>query len=382
MIARFKKIRSQTETLCVALKPEDFLLQPVEFVSPVKWHLAHSTWFFENFILKPFYSGYTEFDPNFGFLFNSYYESEGPRTARNQRGNLSRPSVEEVFEYRTYVNSAVEKMSLAGSINPELSSLFELGLQHEQQHQELLITDLKYCFSLNPIDIPVLGLNEFQIENSAPSSIVIAEGIYEIGFGGNGFCFDNELNRHKVYINQFAMSNQLVSIGEWLDFMEDGGYENPLLWHAEGWDWVKLNSIKAPLYWEEKSGVICTFTLNGRKPIDPHAAVSHISFYEASAFADWAGKRLPTEAEWEVASTQFKWGNLWEWTNSAYLPYPGYKKSKGAIGEYNGKFMINQHVLRGSSLATPFGHSRNTYRNFFHPHLRWQFTGLRLAENA
>jgi len=377
---RYREVRAFSVQLISNLKPEDFVLQPVEFVSPVKWHLAHTTWFFENFILKPHLTGYSEFDTEFGFLFNSYYESEGERTIRNERGMLSRPTVDEVLAYRQHVDNAMAEF-ISDEVSTELHALIELGINHEQQHQELITTDLKYSLSLNPLNIAAINLNEYEPESHPESTITIPKGIYEIGFNGSGFSFDNESGRHKVYLEDFEIQSRLITNGQWMDFIENGGYKNPLLWHAEGWDWVKTNRIVAPLYWEKNSaGQWSYYTLNGRERVDIAAPVSHISFYEAFAFAEMAGKRLPTEAEWEVASTRLNWGKRWEWTNSAYLPYPRYEKPGGAIGEYNGKFMVSQHVLRGASIATPKGHSRITYRNFFHPQLRWQFTGLRLVQ--
>ena len=289
-----------------------------------------------------------------------------------------------VFEYRKYVDERIDE--LLTNQPPEdgtqkLSDLIILGLNHEQQHQELFLTDLKYTFSLNPL-FPVYR-HDFAVEEKSESgseSFAKREaGIYEIGYSGNGFCFDNELARHKVYLNDFEIATRLVTNLEFLEFIQDGGYRDHRLWHSEGWDWVNQNEVDSPLYWHDRDGEWFHFTLAGLRPLPLDAPVCHISFYEAAAYAEWREMRLPTEFEWEAASDNFEWGLRWEWTNSAYLPYPGFKKATGAVGEYNGKFMINQMVLRGASVATPEGHSRPTYRNFFHPHLRWQFTGIRLA---
>lgn len=375
----FYEVRKRTLDLCIGLQPEDFVLQSIEDVSPTKWHLAHTTWFFENFILKNHAQGYKEFHPKYAFLFNSYYESEGQRTLRHQRGDLSRPTVKEVFEYRAYVDEHMQ--SLLNHENNELKNLVELGLQHEQQHQELLITDLKYNLALNPLDIAVLDIQEQSAQDVDSGFVSIKSGLYDIGFEGDRFCFDNELGRHQVFLHDFEISKSLVTNKEWVNFMNDGGYQNPLLWHSEGWAWVKNNQIAAPLYQElSAEGERSIYTLNGRENLNLNSPVVHINFYEAAAYAEWSGLRIPTEFEWEAAAEQFQWGKRWEWTNSAYLPYPGYKKAEGALGEYNGKFMVNQMVLRGASIATAQGHSRKTYRNFFHPHLRWQFTGLRLCK--
>ncbi|MBA2379693.1 MAG: ergothioneine biosynthesis protein EgtB [Blastocatellia bacterium] len=377
----FDKVRSYTETLCEPLKTEDFIPQPIVDVSPPKWNIAHTTWFFEEMILKKFVPNYQEHNPAFGFLFNSYYNTIGERTARDQRGSITRPTVEEVFAYRRAIDERMNEF-LQGAIPAEAIDMVILGLNHEQQHQELLLTDLKYTFSQNPLfptykeDFARVGMME-----SWPAEFVeMDEGIYGIGHSGEGFCFDNELARHKVYLQEYSICNRLVTNGAFVDFIEDGGYTRHELWHAEGWDWVNTNTIRSPLYWHDRDGERMHYTLGGLRPLPLGAPVCHVSFYEAFAFAEWKGMRLPTEFEWEAASDKFDWGLRWEWTNSAYLPYPGFLKPIGAVGEYNGKFMINQMVLRGASAATPPGHSRQTYRNFFHPHLRWQFSGLRLVK--
>ena len=377
----YARVRKHTEELCEPLETEDYIPQPTVDVSPAKWNIAHTTWFFEEMILKKFDEGYRMFDSSFGFLFNSYYNSIGERTRSDNRGDLSRPTVREVFAYRKYVDERMNAL-LAQDLTDELKDLVVLGLNHEQQHQELFLTDFKFILSRNPL-YPVYKENfapEEKIETKTGDFVEIKEGIYEIGFAGDGFCFDNELGRHKVFLDDFAVSQNTVTNAEFIEFIEDGGYENFNLWHSEGWDWVNQNAINAPLYWLRRDGQWFNFTLSGLRRVRPDAPVCHVSYFEAAAFAEWKGKRLPTEFEWEIAAGKFDWGLRWEWTNSAYLAYPKFKKAAGAVGEYNGKFMINQMVLRGASVATSAGHSRPTYRNFFHPHLRWQFTGIRLAE--
>ncbi len=375
----FLETRQHSEDLCQPLEIEDYVVQPVVDVSPPKWHLGHTTWFFEEFILKPHASDYTLFDEDFAFVFNSYYESVGKRVVRANRGNLSRPSVEKVYEYRHYVTEAIRKF-FEKEQNKEIYNLLEIGIHHEKQHQELLLTDIKYILGNNPL-LPVYStrLEEHGGLKVKPEWISIDEGIYEIGHNSDQFCYDNELGRHRVFLESYEISNTLVTNGDFIEFLEDGGYSRFDLWHAEGWDWVCMNNISSPLYWHQINNEWYHYTLEGLKKIERSAQLAHISYYEAFAFAQLKGCRLPTEFEWEAAQSQFKWGERWEWTESAYLPYPGYTKADGALGEYNGKFMVNQKVLRGSSVATPQNHSRHTYRNFFHPQLRWQYTGLRLA---
>ena len=379
LVDQYRSVRSHTEAICQPLETEDYVVQPVVDVSPPKWHLGHTTWFFETFLLQPFLPGYKVFDEQYNYVFNSYYETIGARVVRTDRGNLSRPSVKDVYQYRQYVDEHMEKLLVSGA-KQEWLPVLTLGLNHEQQHQELLYTDIKYILGNNPL-LPAYShddINRFTPANT--SLITIPEGLYAIGYDGDAFCFDNELSRHKVYLQQFQISSNYVSNADYLEFVHAGGYSNFSYWHSEGWEWVNQNRVAAPMYWHLLDGAWYNYTLAGLQPVDLSAPVCHVSYYEAAAYAAFKGMRLPTEFEWEAASHLFNWGERWEWTQSAYLPYPGYTRAPGAIGEYNGKFMVNQMVLRGSSVATPQGHSRNTYRNFFHPHLRWQFTGLRLVK--
>jgi len=381
--ARYSEVRTATEAICAPLAVEDYVVQPIVDVSPPKWHLGHTTWFFENFILKPFVPGYQEFNPQFNFVFNSYYESVGARVIRTDRGNLSRPSVDEVYRYRRYVDEKMLAFLEKGTVDAAVRELLLLGLNHEQQHQELLFTDIKYILGNNPLfpaykEEGVEG--DMHAKQSQQGFISMPKGIYEIGHQGKGFCFDNELGVHDVLLQEFQISDTLVTNQEYLEFINDGGYKDFKHWHSEGWEWVKANNAAAPMYWYDVDGDWQHYTFAGLQQIEPDLPVTHINFYEASAFAAWKGMRLPTEFEWEAAARLFSWGQRWEWTNSAYLPYPGYSRAQGAIGEYNGKFMVNQMVLRGASFVTPSGHSRISYRNFFHPNLQWQFTGIRLAK--
>ncbi len=414
LINRFNKIRARTELICEPLATEDYVVQPIVDVSPPKWHLGHTTWFFENFILKNHMSKYELFHSDFNYVFNSYYESVGARLVRTDRGNLSRPTTAEVYNYRKYVNEHMNNLFDGNyEITDEVLTILELGLNHEEQHQELLVYDIKYILGNNPL-FPKYKENN-NLKKSAYATdlkfLEIKEGIYDIGFEGDSFHFDNEESKHKIYINPVAIANRLVTNSEFLEFIEDGGYKNFKYWLSEGWEWVNQNKITAPLYWYQIDEEWMNYQLNGFKEIDWNQPVMHISFYEADAFAKWKasepngkGIKLPTEFEWEVASkihgelnpnyfmegsdlspqveqkTNFC-GNLWEWTESAYRPYPNYSPPEGALGEYNGKFMVNQMVLRGGSVATPIHHFRPTYRNFFHPHLRWMFSGFRLAKS-
>ncbi len=380
-VNRFMMVRNRSVEICKPLQIEDYVVQPIVDVSPPKWHLGHTTWFFETFILIPNFPDYKIFDAQYNFVFNSYYETVGTRVIRTDRGNLSRPSVADVYKYRDYVDTHMKMFLESAWVTKEIEPMVELGLNHEQQHQELLLTDIKYILGHNPL-FPAYRDEEYTPKESSDRSemLLFSEGIYEIGFDGGGFSFDNEHGRHKVFLNDFSISSHLVTNREYLEFMNAGGYEDFRYWHAEGWDWVKQNGAKSPLYWHEIEGQWMNYSLNGLHQVDMEDEVCHISFYEASAFASWKEMRLPTEEEWEAASDHFNWGKRWEWTNSAYLPYPGFTKEAGAVGEYNGKFMVNQMVLRGASEATPSGHSRNTYRNFFQTALKWQFTGIRLAK--
>lgn len=379
LLDKYHAVRQHTEEICSLLHTEDYIPQPVPFVSPPKWHLAHSTWFFEEFILTKHLPNYEVFNPDFCYLFNSYYNNVGDRTFRAERGAITRPGVAEVYEYRRYVDM---HMDLVLQLKDDkIHNLVELGLNHEQQHQELLLTDTKYILSCNPT-FPVYDeANEWENKtNSTGGFITIPEGVYEIGSEGEGFTFDNEYGRHKVYLHEFEIANALVTNAEYLEFIESGGYNDFNYWLDEGWAWVNENAIKAPLYWHEINGKWKHFTMSGLQDINPEAIVTHLSFFEAAAYASWKGMRLPTEFEWETAAGKLNWGERWEWTNSAYLPYPYYHKPAGAVGEYNGKFMVNQMVLRGASCATSPEHSRATYRNFFHPHERWQFNSIRLVK--
>jgi ergothioneine biosynthesis protein EgtB len=386
LLEKYNSIRNYTEKICKPLKTEDYVVQPVVDVSPPKWHIGHTTWFFETFILKPNADGYAEFDPQYNYVFNSYYETIGVRVIRTDRGNLSRPSVEDVYKYRKHIDDAMNQL-LQHEPSKEIVELLLLGINHEQQHQELLATDIKYILGNNPL-FPAYkpdSSKEAIIKKKDNDPMVIGfinidKGIYNIGYGGNDFCFDNELGKHQVLLQNFRIATNLVTNADYLEFIRAGGYKNFNYWHAEGWDWLKTNNIQSPMYWHFIDGEWFQYTWNGLQKLNMDEALCHISYYEAYAYAAYMGMRLPTEFEWEVAAQYFDWGRRWEWTESAYLPYPGFTKAPGAIGEYNGKFMVNQKVLRGASEVTPPQHSRITYRNFFHPHLRWQFTGIRLAQ--
>jgi ergothioneine biosynthesis protein EgtB len=385
-LAAFRKVRAETERRASFLSPEDQVIQSMPEASPAKWHRAHTTWFFEQFLLVPHVPGYKIFDERFAYLFNSYYVSAGPRHARPKRGLITRPGAEEVARFRAHVDAAVARL-IEGASAAELRKLIpivEIGLNHEQQHQELLITDILHAFAQNPTwpayDADWRMPRGQSVEGFAP----LPDGIHTIGDEGAGFVFDNERPTHQVLIQPVRIQRGLVTNKEWLEFMADGGYATPTLWLSDGWAALQAEGWNAPGYWFDTDSTWQQMTLGGLRPIDPAAPVCHVSYYEADAFARWAGKHLPTEQEWEVAVRAGlianPFGIVWQWTRSAYLPYPGYRAVEGALGEYNGKFMVNQMVLRGSSLATPEGHSRLSYRNFFYPPSRWQFTGLRLAE--
>ncbi len=407
---RFLSTRQASRALAAPLTPEDCAIQSMADASPVKWHLAHTTWFFETFVLMPHQAGYVPFDPSYRVLFNSYYHSIGDRHPRPERGLLSRPGLDEVLVYREHVDAAMLEL-LAGARPPETDALIELGLQHEQQHQELILTDLKHLFSRSPLkpayqrQLPLTPMG-----TQTRRWVAFEEGLHEIGHAGPGFCFDNETPRHRVWLEAFQLASHPVTNGDFLEFIEDGGYQRPELWLSVGWDTVTARGWRSPEYWEQRAGGWVSFTLHGEAPVDPHTPVCHISFYEAEAFARWARARLPTEAEWERAAGATArtgnflesgalhplaqretlgdgglaqlYGDVWEWTRSDYGPYPGFHCADGAVGEYNGKFMSGQYVLRGGSCATPASHVRASYRNFFPPAARWQFTGLRLARDA
>lgn len=378
---KYKQARQASVDMCQPLSIEDYIPQPVDFVSPPKWNLGHTSWFFEEIILKHYLPNYQPFHEKFAFLFNSYYQALGERTQRANRGDLSRPTVNEIYDYRKHVDNHMEKLFNTIEMANELTELVAIGINHEQQHQELFFTDLKYTFSLNPLLPKYSDYAPCELGEAGNANFIsFEEGLYEIGHKGKNFAYDNESPRHKVFIQAFEIADKLVSNKEYVEFIEDGAYKNSDLWHDEAWTWLNKNNINYPMYWHKKADNWQQYTLAGLKPLKPEAPVTHISYYEAYAYAQWKGMRLPTEFEWELASNSINWGNRWEWTESAYLPYPGYKKLKGALGEYNGKFMVNQKVLRGASVVTPKGHERLTYRNFFHPHMGYQFNGIRLAK--
>jgi ergothioneine biosynthesis protein EgtB len=403
LAARFSAVRAQTMALVAPLAVEDQIVQTSPDASPTKWHLAHTSWFFETFLLAP--AGVRVFDPRWGLLFNSYYEGAGPRWPRDRRGVLSRPTVIEVERYRAHVDGAVSRMIREG-LDPERAKVVELGLQHEQQHQELILTDVKTVLAENPLG-PAYRAREASTSIARPHRFVPRDGgLVEIGDRGSGFAFDNERPRHRVFVAPFAIGDRLVTNGEYLAFVEDRGYQRPDLWLSEGWATLRARGWEAPRYWaRDDDGRWSIATLGGLLPIDPGEPVCHASFFEADAYARWAGARLPTEAEWEIVAAgapvegnfvesgrlhpapcagggiEQLFGDVWEWTASPYVAYPGYRPLEGTLGEYNGKFMCNQFVLRGGSCATPADHVRATYRNFFPPDARWQFTGIRLAQD-
>jgi ergothioneine biosynthesis protein EgtB len=387
LIRRFREVRGETERRAAPLSAEDQQVQSMPDASPTKWHRAHTSWFFEQFLLGPRRPEYRTYDERFAFLFNSYYVAAGPRHARFQRGMVTRPTAEEVGRYRAHVDAAVIRYleGLSGADLAGVAALLEVGLNHEQQHQELMLTDILHAFSQNPTLPAYDPAWRPPARSRADGEVVLPRGIHRIGHEGDGFSFDNESPAHDALIQPVRVSRRLVTNRDWLGFMEDGGYRRPELWLMDGWSAAQNEGWEAPGYWRQESGGWHAMTLGGLRPIDPEQPVCHVSHYEADAFARWSGKVLPSEFEWEAAARSGElddaYGSVWQWTRSAYLPYPGYRPVEGALGEYNGKFMSNQMVLRGSSLATPSGHSRVTYRNFFYPGQRWQFTGLRLADD-
>ncbi len=410
-LERYKRIRAVSEQICRPLAVEDYVVQTMPDVSPPKWHLAHTSWFFETFLLEAFDQEYRKFHPRYNYLFNSYYEAVGERHPRPERGLLSRPTVSDTYAYRGHVDRGMAALLANASDDDwlKIGGLLELGFNHEQQHQELLFTDFKHILATNPLD-PVYQafpeIAEFTIEPAPCEWVEFPGGVREIGYHGEAFAYDNESPRHKVYLEPFRLASRLLTNGEYLEFIEDGGYRKPEHWLSLGWAAVLENRWEAPLYWRNcGNGRWSAFTLGGVVPLDENEPVTHLSYFEADAYANWAGKRLPTEAEWEIAADGIEivgnfrdagrhhpapappgpglvqmFGDVWEWTASPYSPYPGFRAAPGAVGEYNGKFMCNQFVLRGGSCVTSQDHMRSTYRNFFPPEARWQFSGVRLAE--
>ena len=405
---RYRRVRENSLSLCRTLEPEDYVIQSMPSVSPTKWHLAHTTWFFEQFVLTAASSGYKNFDEHFHYLFNSYYLTKGQMHPRTERGLLSRPTVTHILAYREHVDQKIRRL-LDNDAGPELQRLIELGTHHEQQHQELMLTDIKHVFSINTSRPALIQANNPVRTKPIPPLhfLTMAGGLKEIGAQGDSFCFDNETPRHQVFVNDFGIADRLITNGEYREFINDGGYKESSLWLSDGWTWLQADDIERPLYWS--ADLKNEFTLSGKRSIDPHVPVCHISYYEADAYARWAGYRLPTEMEWEIVAERSKiagnfvergllhpeplpdqavnepsqlFGDVWEWTASPYSPYPGFRPLSGSIGEYNGKFMCSQMVCRGGSCVTSTDHIRSSYRNFFYPHERWQFFGIRLARDT
>lgn len=408
-------VRQHSETLCQPLVTEDYVVQPVAYVSPPKWHIGHVTWFFETFVLQPYVPDYQPYHPLYSYLLNSYYQHVGARWARPHRGDLTRPTVQEIYTYRRAIDDRMLQLieAVDAAQWAEMAPRLTLGLHHEQQHQELLLTDIKYILALNPLQPVYRPGSASSSPTPVPAArfVPFAGGLYTLGHQADSFCFDNERPIHQVWVHDFVLQDRLVTSGDYLAFIADGGYHDFRHWLSAGWETVQREGWEAPLYWHQQDGLWYEATLSGVRPVDQQAPVTHVSYYEAAAYASWAGHRLPTEAEWEVAATLAgvtpadghfvddqcfhpqplqqapgllaqMLGDVWEWTGSAYLPYPGYRPAAGALGEYNGKFMVDQMVLRGGSCATPRSHIRTSYRNFFHAYERWQFTGIRLADDV
>ncbi|HWF92862.1 MAG TPA: ergothioneine biosynthesis protein EgtB [Terriglobales bacterium] len=408
LAARYCTVRAATDALASRLTPEDQMVQSMSDASPTKWHLAHTTWFFETFILAPHARRYRPFNDNFKYLFNSYYKQLDGHPLRSIRGTFSRPSLDDISAYRAHVDAAMDSLlnEQSAAVDNEVAELLQLGLNHEQQHQELIVTDIKHAFWTNPLRPAYIAATPGSTERASEMEwIEFAGGVKQVGHSGEGFSFDNETPRHGVLLSPFRLASRLVTNAEYLEFVEDAGYRRPELWLSDGWDHIAAHGWQSPMYWEKANDNWQVFTTNGMQHLNPEEPVCHLSYYEAEAYARWRGLRLPTEIEWEVAAAELPirgnlaesnrfhpatgkgaglsqmFGDVWEWTSSSYSGYPGYRQSAGALGEYNGKFMCNQFVLRGGSCATPESHIRATYRNFFSPHSRWQFMGVRLADD-
>jgi ergothioneine biosynthesis protein EgtB len=382
LVERFTKVRRKSMDLCAPLETEDYVVQPISDVSPPKWHLGHTTWFFEELILKKFVNGYMRYDESFPLLFNSYYKSAGEHWLQSERGNLSRPTVRQVTEYRHHVDGVMTELLKMGDFSTELLHLLEVGLNHEEQHQELLLMDIKYILGCNPAKPAYGDVEEFDQNSAGDKWHEYSESLCEIGHSGESFAYDNEMPRHKHYQEAFAIRESLVTNAEFLNFIEDGGYENPKYWLSLGWDWLNKEKVSHPLYWRNDREQWLEYKLNGEGPLDLNAPVRHVSYFEADAFANWAGLRLPTEHELELhfEAQGSDREHLWSWSKSHYSAYPGFERFSGKLEEYNGKFMCNQFVLKGGCLATSENHHRHTYRNFFAPEKRWMFSGIRLAK--